>query len=105
MREVELTWGRFGRAFWLCFWRLAVFGLIGSVIANYLLHALLTLLTGKPGPPAVGVIVWIPFSMLVLRMALLKQYQGFRIALISTDSPDTRMPNCVLDMKTTEAPK
>jgi len=99
MQELELTWNRFGRAFWFCFWRMAVFGILGGAIANYVLHWLLTLMTGNPGPPAIGAIIWIPLSMLVLRNALLKSYRGFRIALIATDDPATRMPNCVLDTK------
>ena len=99
MQELELTWNRFGRAFWVCLWRMTVMGIVGGAIANSVLHWLLTLMTGNPGPPAIGAIVWIPLSMLVLRMALLKRYRGFRIALISTDDVATRMPNCVLDMK------
>jgi hypothetical protein len=99
MQELELTWERFGRTFWLCFWRLVVMCAIGGAMATYLFHWLLTLVIGNPGPPGIGAIVWIPLSMLVLRMALLKKYRGFRIALISTDGQDTRMPNCVLDSK------
>ncbi|MEP6483693.1 MAG: hypothetical protein ABJB01_04535 [Rudaea sp.] len=104
MQELELTWSRFGKTFWFCFWRMTVFGFIGGAIANFVLHWLLTTMTGNPGLPAIGAIVWIPISILVLRMALLKKYREFRIALVSTDGPHNRLPNCVLTSKDDASP-
>jgi len=91
MQELELTSKRFGSVAWLFFWRLAVMCVVGGVLATFLFHWLLQLILGNPGPPGIGTIVWVPLTLLSLRMLFRKEYSGFRIALISTRHPTAHL--------------
>jgi hypothetical protein len=102
MQELELTWGRFGTVFWLCFWRMVVMCSVGGIATTYLLHRMLMVMIGNPGPPGIGAIVLILLSVLALRMTLLKKYRGFRIALISTSGRDSPLMNCIPNLKSDE---
>jgi multisubunit Na+/H+ antiporter MnhE subunit len=88
MQELEITIGRLLRIFWLFAWRATIGGagsggIVGFVI-GFVMGAAgstrehLTLVTSLAG--LVAGTIW---SMVVLKMALEKQYQDFRIALIA----------------------
>jgi hypothetical protein len=100
--ELELTWTRLGTIFWLCFWRGLVLYIVGGLVATYLLHWLFVLASGNPGPSGIGLIVWIPLSLIVLRMALRKEYRGFRVALVSTRGPACAFVNCIPELNNDE---
>ena len=88
MQEMEITIGRLLRIFWLFMWRATVGGAIAGAIAGFVIGfamgvagstrehiALVTSLAGL-----VAGAIW---SIVVLKMALEKQYRDFRIALIA----------------------
>ena len=85
MQELELTWSRVMSVWWLIFWRgsigaLLVGGVIGFIIGfifGVLRIPMDPLIPGIPG--GIGGLLWF---VLVVRMALGKKYQGFRIALL-----------------------
>lgn len=99
LEEVELTWGRFGRAFWLLFWRAASMCVIGGAATSGMMRWGMSAVLGNPGPPGMALLIWISLSMLGLRMMLRKRYRGFRIALISTDGPTARLMSCIPDIR------
>jgi hypothetical protein len=94
MQELEITWERLASIWWLVMWR----GMIGGaafgacvtfVIAlpavfspNFPLSPFVTI-AGIVGPAATLLVAW----PVVIRMALTKNYQGFRIVLIPSATP------------------
>jgi multisubunit Na+/H+ antiporter MnhE subunit len=88
MQEVEITIGRLLRIGWLFVWRATIGGAIAGGIVGFVIGLVmgaagsprehLTLITSLAGLAA-GTI----WSLVVLKMALEKRYQDFRIALIA----------------------
>ena len=86
--EVEITIGRLLRIFWLFAWRATIGGAIAGGIVGFVIgfvmgaagsaHEHVALVTSLAG--LVAGTIW---SIVVLKMALEKQYQDFRIALIA----------------------
>jgi hypothetical protein len=87
MQELEPTWGRALRVWWLIFWRGVVGGaLLGGLVGGIFGFAVAIL---KLPPevivtysPLLGAAVALPWIILVVRMALRKKYSDFRIALV-----------------------
>lgn len=101
MQELELTWNRTMRMWWLLFWR----ALVGAVILGFVLGFVVGVILAIVGYPQYiilissivsyfGGLIW---SAFVLRMMLRKKYSDFRLALIpvtlADDYPDVRMPS------------
>jgi hypothetical protein len=95
MEEVAVTWGRVARVWWLFAWRGAVGGLVLGFISGLLLGVVIGVIGASVGWPReivqrytatagglAGVVVGLVWSLIVLRMALRKQYDDFRLALI-----------------------
>ena len=87
MQELEPTWGRTIAVWWLIFWR----GLLGSMVLGGVIGFIFGFLAAMSGmtvqqiqtiSPFLGVIVALPWAVLVVRMALRKHYSDFRIALV-----------------------
>jgi hypothetical protein len=88
MQEVEITIGRLLRIFWLFVWRAVIGSAIAGEIVGFVIgfvmgvagseHEHLAIVTSLAG--GVAGAIW---SIVALKMALEKQYQGFRIALIA----------------------
>ena len=86
--EVEITIGRLLRIFWLFAWRATIGGAIAGGIVGFVIgfvmgaagsaHEHVALVNSLAG--LVAGTIW---SIVVLKMALEKQYQDFRIALIA----------------------
>jgi multisubunit Na+/H+ antiporter MnhE subunit len=88
MQELEITIGRLLRIFWLFAWRATIGGAVAGGIVGFVIGFVmgaagstrehLTLVTSLAG--LVAGTIW---SIVALKMALEKQYQDFRIALIA----------------------
>ncbi len=89
MQEIEPGWEQVLRIGWLLVWR----GLVGIVVISFVLGLVINLVLGlgfgmvlgQTANLLTGVAVTLIWSPLVLRMALRKKYQGFRIALVARD--------------------
>lgn len=88
MGEAPVTFGRAISVAWLVLWRGAVGGMISGALLGFCLGLIMSLsgfalqdirmIVGLLGA-ACGLVWWI----VVVRMALIKKYQSFRIVLIS----------------------
>jgi hypothetical protein len=88
MQELDVTWDRVIGVWWLLMWRSAVGIWALEMIAGFIGVAI----RRKPPDDITGFLFFgglaaITIWPIVIRMALRKQYQGFRIALISTMPP------------------
>jgi xanthosine utilization system XapX-like protein len=91
MQELDVTWGRAFRVWWLLLWRSIVGATLLSFVAGFVFGLIYALLAGVFGWPAVGasigggvlgVIIGGVWAVLVVRMALNKKYAEFRIVLV-----------------------
>jgi hypothetical protein len=86
MQELEATWGRILRVWWLIFWRGivggAVLGGVGGIIAGVVCSAIGHVEQARLAASVVGGLLSVPWGVLVTRMALTTNYGGFRIALV-----------------------
>ena len=85
MQELELTWQRILSIWWLLIWRAALGGFAIGFAIGLVIGVIAFVIGHRPGFAfnfGVGLViglVWWPF---VIRMALQKEYKGFRIALL-----------------------
>ena len=86
MQELEVTWSRALSVFWLLLWR----GVLGAAIAGGVIGFILGFafamlrIPMEPAIPGIaGAIAGLAWYVVVVRMALRKNYRGFRIALLS----------------------
>jgi hypothetical protein len=91
MQELDVTWGRAFRVWWLLLWRWAVGGMVLSFVAGFVfgvIYGVLARVFGWPsggasiGGAVLGLIVGGLWAILVVRMALNKKYAEFRIVLV-----------------------
>ncbi|HEY4275714.1 MAG TPA: hypothetical protein VGM68_09535 [Rhizomicrobium sp.] len=86
MNETESSWNEVLRVAWLLFWR----GLVGGIAIGFVLGLAINLalaygfhvMLSSNVNAAMGAIVMLIWWPIVVRMALKKRYQGFRLALI-----------------------
>ena len=87
MQELEPTWQRALSVWWLLAWR----GTVGAVLLMALVGAVFGFVDGVTGVSmaslrdvivTLAVLVSLVWAILVVRMALRKQYGKFRIALV-----------------------
>ncbi|MGA8763859.1 MAG: hypothetical protein WB562_13420, partial [Candidatus Sulfotelmatobacter sp.] len=87
MQELEITWERVTRIWWLLVWR----GLLGGWILAVALAFLIGEAGGRlgldfPTTAAIGTAIsslaGLAWALLVVKMALKKNYEGFRLALV-----------------------
>ena len=100
MQELEATWGRAARVWWLIMWR----GVLGGVLLGAAVGVIVGIITvavilGTHGTlvdledqpiyrtgialgAILGVIIGIGWYIVVVRMALRKQYRGFRLSIV-----------------------
>jgi len=91
VEEIEITWKRVARIWWLLLWR----GILGWFVLGFVVSAIVIFvmeLFGKSYPDFGGaaVLVTVIFSsvlgalwaLLVTRWALKKRYSGFRLVLV-----------------------
>ena len=83
-REVEITWQHVRSVWWLIIWRWGVIGIVGSIMIGMAISALIA---DRTFADVIGSLFGAAWSALacfiVVRMALDKRYQGFRIALLA----------------------
>ena len=86
--EIETSWSNVFSVWWLVFWRWVLGGaLIGFVIG--LPIGFFGRMGGMPPESiaavsgAIGVVFSLIWGVVVVRMALRKQYRGFRVALVT----------------------
>jgi len=78
-----MTWNRVLRIWWVIAWR----GLVGYMLSTWLLLAFVVVVQQATDNPLAGILAILalaapPFwSIIAIRMALKKQYAGFRIEL------------------------
>lgn len=88
VQELDVTWGRVIGVWWLMMWRSAVavwaIELVGGII-GYI--AGFKALDEHTGFIVFGGVAAVTIWPIVIRMALRKKYEGYRIALISTLPP------------------
>ena len=89
MQEIQPGWQQILSIFWLLIWRGALGGFVISFALGLALNLILALIFkiqfGTIANLLIGLVIgliWWPF---VVRMALRKEYRGFRIALIAHD--------------------
>jgi hypothetical protein len=87
MKELELTWPRVLRVWWLFMWRAVLGGFVFGGIAGFVLGffgvlAGMSLETIQLVSGALGLLIGIGWAIMVVRMALRKRYGDFRIVLV-----------------------
>ena len=88
MQELDVTWNRLIRIWWLFFWRGAVGGFAFGFVAGFIIGLIAGVLGLGPMEKVrlfagiAGYIAALVWSAFVLRMALKNHYSDFRIALV-----------------------
>ncbi len=90
MQELEVTWARVLRVWWLIEWRAIAGGLVtggalGAVLGVALAFSDWDSSQASPFYLAIGTAVGIAWTLIAVRMALRKQYRDFRIVLLPRD--------------------
>jgi len=88
MQELEVTWGRVASVWWLLAWRGVLGGLligaaVGFVIGLVGFFAGLSLEAINLLSTVAGAAVGLLWALVVVRMALKKQYGEFRLVLVA----------------------
>ena len=96
MPELEKTWKRILSVWWLVLWRGFVGGLLLGVLVGVIVGGTGILLgwgsdVGTRLSGILGSAAGILWSVAVTRMALRKNYRGFRIALLPRHSAETAL--------------
>jgi hypothetical protein len=87
LQELEITWERVLSVWWLIVWR----GVVGALSIGFVVGFILGAIMGAAGVPLetiqsvssiVGLVIGLVWGIVVTWMALLKQYKGFRLALV-----------------------
>ena len=82
--RIELGWQHVRSVWWLIIWRWAVNGTAGSIPIGMAIGARIA---DRALADVIGSLLGVAWSacagLIVVRMALVKQYQGFRIALLA----------------------
>jgi ribose/xylose/arabinose/galactoside ABC-type transport system permease subunit len=91
MQELEPTWPRVLSVWWLISWRGMVGAMLLGAAAGFVLGIFVALLRlpeqiGTVGGGVMGGIIGLVWVVVVIRMALRKEYGDFRIALLPRDS-------------------
>ena len=89
MREIEPGWNEILRITWFLIWR----AVLGGFVMGFVLGLIVNLSAGfafgvmmrSEVNLAIGLVVALLWWPMVVRMALKKRFQGFRIALIAPD--------------------
>lgn len=94
MNDSEVTWGRVLRIWWLLVWRGYVGGFMIAVVINFIVTFGARVLgadaaTADPLGFWMGVLASLPWGLVVVRMALRKQYQTFRLSFTPRAAPTT----------------
>jgi hypothetical protein len=84
--ELEVTWQRVARIWWLIVWRAMLGGLLIGVILGFIIGFIegligLSLQTISISGAVAGWLGGLPWGLVVVRMALRKRYNDFRLAL------------------------
>ena len=79
IQELDLTWSRVMSVWWLIFWRGSIGALLVGGVIGFIIGFIFGVLRIPGIPGGIGGLLWF---VLVVRMALGKKYQGFRIALL-----------------------
>jgi hypothetical protein len=91
MQELEITWPRILRIWWLMVWR----GLIGGVVLGFIIGFVIGFIGAMLGFPEKEIIIFnvilgllwgFAWAMVVTRMALRKRYADFRLVLVPVTS-------------------
>jgi len=87
MQELEATWARALKVWWLIFWR----SVLGASILGGVLGFIISFIGALAGAPSdlmmiinviVGTIVGVAWMMAVVRMALRRRYRDFRLVML-----------------------
>ena len=87
MQELEASWGRVLRVWWLMTWR----SILGAIVIGGVAGGILGFVIGilqlpveiiAVGGPILGAVIGLVWWVVVVRMALRKKYSDFRIALV-----------------------
>ncbi len=89
-RDLELTWTRVLAVWWLIIWRTAILGTVALLVLGFILGFVLGALSVERATlnlvgQIFGMAVYALTILITLRMALMKRYGGFRIALVALD--------------------
>lgn len=87
MQELEPTWGRVLSVWWLVAWRSAVGALLLGAAVGFVFGAIAALQNWPADKiqmvsSVLGGLIGVLWAIVVVRMALKKQYSNFRIALV-----------------------
>ena len=103
MQELEATWGRAARVWWLIMWRGVLGAVLVGTVAGFVVGVVTAVIILAIGGTSVGMaqnpiyqigiglgailgfVIGIFWYILVVRMALRKQYREFRLAIVPRD--------------------
>jgi len=90
MQELELTWSRVLKIWWLLIWRgqliAILIGFLLGFVWGFVVSSIGRADLAETGGTAIGAAVGLVWGMFAVRMALRKQYADFRLALVARTS-------------------
>lgn len=87
MEQVEVTWIRIARIYWLVLWRGMLFGILGTLVAGFLLPVILSPFHVSEvvfvwSARAIGALIGIVVGIVVFRMLFDKVFTDFEVVLV-----------------------
>jgi hypothetical protein len=90
MQELELTWSRVLKIWWLLIWRGQLIAILIGFLLGFVWGVVVSSIgradLAETGGTAIGAAVGLVWGMFAVRMALRKQYADFRLALVARTS-------------------
>ena len=96
MEQVEVSWTRIAKIYWLVLWRGMLFGVLGTLIAGFLLPVVLSPFDVSEvvfvwSARVVGALIGVIVGMVVFRMLFDKMFTDFEVVLVRPGSQNNQI--------------
>ena len=91
MEQVEVTWARIAKIYWLVLWRGMLFGILATLIAGFLLPVILSPFDVSEvvfvwSARVIGAVIGVIVGMVVFKMLFDKMFTDFEVVLVRPGS-------------------
>ena len=96
LEQVEVSWTRIAKIYWLVLWRGMLFGVLGTLIAGFLLPVVLSPFDVSEvvfvwSARVVGALIGVIVGMVVFRMLFDKMFTDFEVVLVRPGSQNNQI--------------
>ncbi len=96
MEQVEVSWIRIAKIYWLVFWRGAIFLVLSTLIAGFFLRVILSPFDVSEFAfvwiaRVIGALIGVTVAMVVFRMIFDKMFTDFEVVLVRPGSKTNQL--------------